>query len=228
MAEGRFGIVSPGRVAQALLHSDDPYLLLTSPSPWPDPDEWPAGSALTRDIAGPIMKAHVASDEVVVAASLVTFASDTKSDAELLLVVPTQNRPDSWMRTTFNGRGHLVYRGDRWEPQQAPLALVHRSGGQHRFWFSGFDLFPTAEWEAIGLQPLARDPRVWLLDGQVGARLESYHGHRRTWMRDGWHRTPHLLRWVWKRTAVEKYEAFRNARLVELVDTRLVGLEERY
>jgi hypothetical protein len=202
---GCFGVVDAPTLAQALLNTDDPWVLTRAAAALSGSASWAADEKLATLLAaggGAAVDAltdqvwtGIGAGERVLGALLHTFTRDTDVvfHLETRWVREIANLADLRHPTTFNGRTFAYYNAEAFEPGQRAEAgwMTFRTGGQGLFFHGGVPLTPAADvWRHFGWKPRPNDPFTWEgRDGHAAARFEIWYGPVRVATQDRLYRS---------------------------------------
>jgi hypothetical protein len=211
---GTFGDVLPSALAQAVLPSDEPWLLTASGLPAEDKEAWPTDNALEalcgkrdlEDILANHACAGIQEHEEVLAAELRTYSRDRDVVFRMATHWTSTTMPvlsETRQPSTFNGRTYLYYEPTRYEPGTDPKAgwLTFNAGGLGMFFHTQVSPTPTKVWDTLGWKPTPTNPFVWLHEGKPAVRFEVRLGPVREAIHEPLYRQPVLLRWIISRKA---------------------------
>ncbi|GLX68420.1 hypothetical protein [Paenibacillus glycanilyticus] len=222
MSRGRWGDIPVGLFAQALLRSDEPFVLLNSSPSASDAEMWPVDYELEqfdgdkRKIAEriiPHIHSGLSDDEIVIGAILQTYSRSM--DVELVYESVLRSKGFELFnvdgKSTMNGRSFSLYDIDRYDPLDVTdpvLTMTCKSGGYGEFVNQSILCYPTLIWsELFGWYPSDNNPFVWLEDDIPVVRFEQLHGKVRNIIQDQLYRQPFIQRWVCKKQTLEKLES---------------------
>ncbi|MED3986978.1 ATP-binding protein [Peribacillus simplex] len=221
LSTGRWKDVPVVALAQALLKTDEPFVLLQSPTPALDADEWAIDYEIEK-LGGnkkmllerifPHIQAGLSDDEVVIGSVLRTFSRTM--DVEVVFNTVIQGRgfelSKIYEKTTMSGRSFALYDSARFDPQdlRSPiLGTTYKSGGISEFSNQSMLCYPSLIWnDVFNWEPTADNPLIWCEDGIPAIRFEHLHGRIRDIAQDFFFRQPFLQRWVCSKKALEKLE----------------------
>lgn len=219
--KGRWANVSEVELAQALLRSDEPFVLLQTPAPATDADNWVIDHEL-EELGGnkkkilerilPHIHAGVSDDEIVVGAVLHTFSRSV--DVEVVLNTVLSDKGFELLpgneTSTMNGRTFLFYDNNSFEPQNITnpiLSMTNTAGGIGEFNNKSMLCFPALIWtELFNWYPSEENPLIWFEEGEPVIRFEYVHGQFRDIAQDQLFRQPFLQRWVCSKETIRKLE----------------------
>ncbi|WP_335391391.1 ATP-binding protein [Neobacillus drentensis] len=218
---GRWYGIPPLRFAQALTPGDDPFILLDTPTPAADIEEWPIDEKLDKLIEGDKehlkncflenINAGINEDEIVIGAVLFTYSYSNDVIVlfdNILFEEPTINIRKSGSRI-FNGRSYGFYENSRFDPfmeyYNEFAQMTYQTGGIFYFSNQTFSVYPSRLWsDLFGWEPSKNNPRIWLHQNKVVARHDYIHGPYRELYHGRLDRQPLLQRWVCNRTVFEQ------------------------
>jgi hypothetical protein len=219
---GRFRGVPPVRIAQAILPSDDPFILLrTAPlyqaGPWPPSDlrqmRDEESSVILRDrLRQILLEDGIAESEVVVGGAISSF--DFKTDYEIFHTLVWMAAPAelnaNWHRSspsarTFQYVFDAAYEGN---DDDSVRPFTYLAGSIHEFSAGGLRVLPGSLWRALGWRPSANDGSALRWETPDGAtiRFEALQGPPRSQPQDAHHRQPRLHRWITSKAVIAEAE----------------------
>ncbi len=218
---GRWAGIPPLRFAQTITSGDDPFILLDTPSPASDIEEWPIDEKLDKLINEDkshlknsllqTINAGIKADEIVIGAVLFTYSY--KNDVIFLFdqTLFEENKPviSKSRSRNFNGRSYGFYENLRFDPfmeyNNESAQMTYQSGGISYFSNRTLSVYPSRLWsDLFGWEPSENNPRVWLHQNKVVARHDYIYGPYRELYRGRLDRQPLLQRWVCNRTVFEQ------------------------
>ncbi|MMZ49480.1 hypothetical protein D1872_111790 [compost metagenome] len=240
LSRGRWGNVPLTALAQALLKSDEPFILLNSPSPAVDAEEWTidhdldqlSGNKISlKESLLPSIQAGLSDDEVVLGAVLHTYSSST--DVEVIvdtnISVKGFELQEARDVTTMNGRTFALHSGDRFDPQNPMnpvLRMTYAVGGIGEFINQGMLCYPSLFWtNVLNWSPCVDNPLVWHEEEIPIVRFECFSGPHRKYSRDQLHRQPFLQRWVCSRETLKKIQSKFDVLLVQSTSINVRKIE---
>lgn len=206
------------RFAQAVLPSEDGWILRQSPPPHPVIESWPSSNLLGGDHNNPPASSEVrkwlrqtatldglGDDEQVIAACLKAYSWREDFVYECWFQErPESNHLSNGIPTTLNGRSFVwLLTKSWWEPRLSvgKRTVGFRTGGYQQLPHCFPEIIPSRIWLSdFGWSPSKSNPYVWIKEGRPVARLEVLHGPLDLHTRHAG-RTPILHRWVVKSAA---------------------------
>lgn len=239
---GRWNDVPFIRLVQALTESDDPFILLQSPSSANDKDEWPDESELEKLMPNkqaikermlPHCHNGISQDEIVLSAVLLTYTRS--SDIKILYDMGIKYKGFPFEATdpksTFNGRTFALYDENRFDPQidyEPALRMTHEAGGMGHFVNQSLFCYPSLIWSYLfGWQPQPNNPMVWIDENnEIVVRFEYSHGPIRDLIHEPLHRQPIIQRWICKKEAFEKVLKIFDAMPMKSLDVEFFNKQQ--
>lgn len=230
LSRGRWGDVPLTALAQALLKSDEPFILLNSPSPAVDAEDWVidydldqlSGNKLSlKESLLPSIQAGLSDDEVILGAVLHTYSSSTDVEVNVNTNIALKGFELQEARdlTTMNGRTFALNSADRFDPQnlmEPVLRMTYAVGGIGEFINQGMFCYPSLFWtDVLNWYPSVDNPFVWLEEENPIVKFEFFSGPVRKYSRDQLHRQPFLQRWVCSKETLEKIQSEFNVSFVQ-------------
>ena len=231
IALSRWADIPPLRFAQAITSGDDPFILLTTPTPASDLEDWPIDEILDELInkGKDHLKNHVLhninagvkENEIVIGAVLLTYShgNDVRFCYNHILFNKYLINIRQGEDRVFSGRSYGFYENLRFDPRKEYYdsldQMTYQTGGISYFTDQSFLVYPSILWsELFGWKPLKNNPRVWIHNNEVVARHDYIHGPYRELYRGGLHRQPIMQRWVCNKTVFE--QTLKNKNLINL------------
>lgn len=236
LSRGRWNDVPLVALTQALLKSDEPYILLQSPTPASDGDEWIKDYDIDQlcgnkkvflDRILPHIYGGLTEDEVVLGAVFHSYSWTT--DVEVVLDTVVRDRGFELVEahevTTMNGRAFALYCNDRFDPQNGSepiLRMTYKTGGMGEFINQCIFSYPSLLWTYVfGWHPSDNNPFLWLGEGEHKVWFEHLHGPVREIAQDQLHRQPFLQRWICSKETFEKISRDLNVTLTPVTSVNV-------
>jgi hypothetical protein len=223
LANGRFDSLDPVTVAEAVLPSDDPFVLLRTArvqegGAWPPPDRWgntdrSPGPEVGERLREILLEDGIEETEVVLGGAISSY--DLRTDYGLFHTLVWMNAPgdlaDDWFRSTptartfsfvMNSNGVNLARSST-----HPFTLL--AGGINEFTVGGLRVLPGYLWASLGWRPAppSGSGLRWTTPTGATIRFESLQGPPRSEAQDAHHRQPLLHRWVGPRSVIDEVVA---------------------
>ena len=222
LCKGRFRDVPPVRIAQAILPSDDPFILLrTAPlyqgGLWPPSDSWQMndkgqGIILRNRLQQILLEDGVEESEVVVGGAISSFNFRTDYEIFHTLVwmsVQAELNAD-WHRSspsarTFQYVFNSAYEGN---DNDSVRPFTYLAGSIHEFSAGGLRVLPGSLWRDLGWRPSVGDGSGFRWETPDGdkIRFEVLQGPPRSQPQDAHHRQPRLHRWITSKAVIAEAE----------------------
>lgn len=207
------------RIAQALLHSDEPFILFNIPRKINSTLSWPADEELekilldsskARDCFMEILNCGMDDNTMILGGEL--FLYSRQNDVRVTFNISLTGKATQILetgRSTFSGRSFAFYYPDRFDPYEfdfgkLPIEVTVQSGGSCYFIYQQILNYPS-----IGLRvlfnwhPDIKNPTIFIQEKENVAWYECLHGPMRQIPQDRFYRQPIFHRWVCSR---EKFE----------------------
>lgn len=220
MYQQRWSEVPLVRIAQALLHSDEPFVLFNIPSKVSSALSWPSDEELekilvdagkARECFQEILNCGLDDDTMLLGGELFLYSrqNDVRVTYNIVLNGKTTQTPKKG-RSTFSGRSFAFYYPERFDPyesdyEELPIEVTVQSGGICYFIYQQILSYPSIDLsELFDWHPDVKNPTMLIQDEEVVARYECLHGPMRRILQDRFYRQPILHRWVCSRDKFEQ------------------------
>ncbi|PFW02675.1 hypothetical protein COL12_29610 [Bacillus cereus] len=218
---GRWLGIPPLRFAQAITSGDDPFILLDTPTPASDIEEWPIDEKLDKLIKEDRnhlkncflqnINAGISEDEIVIGAVLSTYSynNDVIFLFDLTLYEEHIIKVRKHRSKVFNSRSFGFYENLRYDPfveyNDTLAQMTYQTGSISYFSNQTFSVYPSRILSDIFTwEPSINNPRVWLHQDKIVIRHDYIHGPYRELYHGRLDRQPILQRWVCNKTIFEK------------------------
>lgn len=219
MYKQRWSNIPLVRIAQALLHGDDPFILFNIPRKINSTLSWSSDEELektlltsgnVRDVSMEILNCGLDDSAMLLGGELFLYSrqNDVRVTFNIGLTDKATHPPETG-RSTFSGRSFALYYPERFDPyenddEKLPTEVTVRAGGICYFIYQQILSYPSVDFSNMfKWHPDAKNPTVFTRDGEIVAWYECLHGPMRRLLQDRFYRQPILHRWVCSR---EKFE----------------------
>ncbi|MDD4600476.1 hypothetical protein SDC9_15059 [bioreactor metagenome] len=220
MYKQRWSDIPLVRTAQALLHSDEPFILfnvlckVNSTLSWPVDEELEKillDSGKARECFLKILNCGLDDNTMLLGGELFLYSrqNDVRVTYNIGLTGKATQQPKEG-RSTFSGRSFAFYYPERFDPyesddEELPTEVTVQSGGICYFIYQQILSYPTIDLSALfDWHPDIKNPTVFIQNGEAVARYECLHGPMRQILQDRFYRQPILHRWVCSRKEFEQ------------------------
>lgn len=230
MHSGRWKEVTPIKLVQTILESDDPFVFSQTYNPALDRHNWPSDNELekllknTEELEDRIIK-HLYSgleeDMVVMGAAINLFSKDNDVSISYQLSTDLEEK-DIWQISTIFGRSSAFYFTDRYDPNEDDYIdldvcnLTLYAGGNFKLMYPHIWCYPSIFWQKVFCwEPSPTNPFIWFVDGKPDIRMERISGPTRDiHSSERFYRQPALQRWVCKKYVIEDAEKILGQELI--------------
>ncbi|WP_349925259.1 ATP-binding protein [Bacillus altitudinis] len=212
--------IPPLRFAQTVTSGDDPFILLDTPTPAADIEEWPIDEKLDKLIKADKehlkncflenINAGISEDEIVIGAVLFTYSYSNDVIFHFgLNLFKDMIKGRNGLSRVFNGRSYGFYEKLRFDPymeyNNTLAQMTYQTGGISYFSNQTFAVYPSLLWsDLFAWEPSKQNPKVWLHQDKVVVRHDYIHGPFRELYHGRLDRQPILQRWVCNKSVFEQ------------------------